>query len=54
MRKFFVLSLVCLAFTAAACGKKEPTPGEKVDNAINAAGEKAAETQKKVEDATKK
>lgn len=53
MRKLSVLALACLVFVAVSC-KKEETPGETLDNAIKAGQEKAAETQKKIEDATKK
>lgn len=51
MRKITAsVALLALAFAVAACSKKEETPGEKLDKAID----KAAEKGEAVKDALKK
>ena len=41
------LAVVAVAFAAAACSKKEETPGQKVDKMLDDAKDKADELKKK-------
>ena len=48
------LAVIALAFTAGACKKKEPTPGEQLDKGLNAVKAKAGEAAEKVNETLKK
>ena len=54
MRKVFPLALALCAFAAAGCEKKEPTPGERLDQMMKDANEAAEDAQEKAADAVEK